>query len=707
MDRYLTAQEIADAAVRLGLSCMPHTKRSVNRRAKAEGWDDMGPMVRQRSGSNGGGGMEYHISLLPEVMSAALIAEVDKDVITQNTAQRREVEIAKRTALETTDLTARQRDVMNARAAILTAIESVQIAEGRSRSQTVAMFVEGRDSGVDLQTIVLANDRRNGCAEISRRTVLRWFQFRDDGGIGALAPKATKQQAEIPQWFWDFLPFYARPQKPCITEALDDFLAETPGTNETVTYTKIRRLLGRLGNVERHKGREGSLTLKARRAYVTRSTADLLPTCVYTADGKTFDAEIAHPIHGRPFRPEVTSVVDVATRLCVGFSVGLAENAEGVVDALRFACEKHGIPAIFYVDRGSGFKNDRLDAELTGLMGRLGTTKLHSLPQNSQARGIIERFHGTVWNKLSRSYETYIGAPMDRQARQKAFKHTRKEIKEFGVSHTLPSWEDFLVACGKAVEAYNNTVHSSLPNRMTPAEYWQSHVERGFEPVTVTEAESADLFRPYVRRRVRRSQVEWLKNKYFALELEEYHGDDVLVGYDIHNADHVWVRAIEERDGEEVPGRLICIAKFAGNEERYIPLTKERKSMEGRAKARERRLLDRLDEVQDELNPRHVVEAQRTAPVPDVSPTRPEVLDAEFSVVGEAPSVAEARAKNTAPRFANDAELAAWAIENPDKVHVSQMELLRDCLNDPIDRQILIDFGVDISALKQALRDAA
>ncbi len=203
-------------------------------------------------------------------------------------------------------------------------------------------------------------------------------------------------------------------------------------------------------------------------AYVTRSTGDLLPTCVYTSDGKTFDAEIAHPIHGPPFRPEVTSVVDVATRRCVGFSIGLSETAEGVVDALRVSCEQHGVPAIFYVDRGSGFKNARLDAHMTGLMGRLGITKHHSLPQNSQARGLIERFHGSVWNPLSREYDTYVGVEMDRQARQKSFKVTRKHIKEFGSSSSLPSWEEFLEACTLAVASYNDKPHASLPGRMTP-----------------------------------------------------------------------------------------------------------------------------------------------------------------------------------------------------------------------------------------------
>lgn len=704
----MTAQEIADAAKRLGLSCMPHSKRSVNRRAKQAGWDDVERFVRKRIGSSGGGGAEYHVSLLPEMMQASLEAEVSKAVTARNTSERRDADVAKREALDTTALTARQRQVMNARSHVLSAIENFQVSEGMSRTQAVKLFVAG---GVDFDlepfTIKTANDRSNKSPSISRATLLRWFQYRDGTGIGALAPKATKERADIPSWFWDFLKHYARPQKPCVTEALDAFLRSPHGVNEPISYAKVRRLIDKLGNVEKHRGREGSLTLKSRMAYVTRSTGDLLPTCVYTSDGKTFDAEIAHPLHGRPFRPEVTSVVDVATRKCVGFSVGLTENAEGVVDALRFSCEQHGVPAIFYVDRGSGFKNHRLDAQMTGLMGRLGITKYHSLPQNSQARGIIERFHGSVWNPLAREYDTYINAEMDRQARQKSFKVTRKEIREFGSSASLPTWEQFLEACHLAVAAYNSKTHSALPNRMSPDEYWQHHVENGFEPVTVTKAESDDLFRPYVRRKVRRCLIEFKTNTYFHAGLQEYDGDEVLMGYDIHNADNVWVRAIDTLEGEDTPGRLICIAKFAGNEERYVPLPMERVAMEKRAKSRERRAMENVLEAREELNPTMSLEARAEMAMPTVITTPDkDIIEAEYVSIDGGSAATEARVENSTPRLATDADLANWAIQNPTGLHLTQLELLHEIVSDPADRQLLKDQGVDVEALIEVLRNA-
>ncbi|MBP1862171.1 Mu transposase C-terminal domain-containing protein [Rhizobium herbae] len=703
---YMTAQEIADAAVRLKLKVMPQTKRGVQERIKALEWDKT-HHCKPRPGSIGGGGLEYHISLLPDTMQAALQAELSREIVIADQQVRKAKEIAKREALSTNALTARQREVMNARSAILSAIEVHQISNGMSQRQSIQHFLADPSLfDISGSMIVRANDRATAKASLSRSTIYEWFKLRDGRGVVALAPLPTKEKQEIPSWFWQFFRFYAQPQKPCLTDALNNYHKALPAHIMPPNYDQVRRLMARLGNVEKHRGREGHLTLKSRQAYVMRSTADLLPTCVYTADGKTFDAEIAHPIHGQPFRPEITSIVDVATRRCVGFSFGLAENTIGVVDALRHACEQNGICAIFYVDRGPGFKNDVLDNQLTGITERLGITKLHSLPQNSQARGIIERFNGSVWNPLSKEFDTYIGADMDRQARQRSFKETRRDMKQIGTSRRLPSWQEFIIACKNAVASYNAKPHAALPDGMSPDQYWQYHVSTGFETVPVLEAESNDLFRPYVKRRTRRALIEFLTNSYFHLALEEFDGDDVLVGYDIHDATKVWVREIDWKSGEELMGRLICVAIFAGNEERYIPLTMERAAIEKRAASRARRLNDHLAEVEAELSPGRFLEAS-SMPVIDLEPM-PVPVSNVTAISDHQPVLApEAIDVPRRKTFATDEELAAWALENPENLTVNQVRVLRQCLQ----RQTAIDLfrlsGIDVDALRNLIRAAA
>ncbi|WCK69900.1 Mu transposase C-terminal domain-containing protein [Agrobacterium tumefaciens] len=706
---YYSAQEIADAGVRLKLKALPHSKRRVQDHINREGWN-ASPLCRERQGREGGGGFEYHISLLPEVLQAALHGERNRELVLVSQQAKKTQELARREKLSTANLTARQRDVMNARSAVLSAIDMHQISNGMSQRQAIQSFLAD-PAAVEISETILrvANDRANK-ASVSRATLYDWFKLRDTVGVGALAPLPTKEKQDVPSWFWQFLRFYAQPQKPCLTDALEQFKTALPAHIMPPNYDQVRRLMARLGNVEKHRGREGSLTLKSRMAYTLRSTDDLLPGCVYTADGKTFDAEIAHPIHGQPFRPEITSIVDVATRRCVGFSFGLAENTIGVVDALRYACEQNGIPAIFYVDRGPGFKNDVLDNQLTGVTERLGITKLHSLPQNSQARGIIERFNGSVWNPLSKEFETYIGEDMDRQARQRSFKATRKDIKLFGSSSRLPSWQEFLTACVNAVASYNAKPHSSLPGKMSPDQYWEYHVSTGFEIVPVLEHEKNDLFRPYVKRKVSRSMVEWLTNTYFNLALEEFHGEYVLVGYDIHDASKVWVREIDRKSGEELMGRLICVAIFAGNEERYIPLTMERAAMEKRANARARRLKDHLAEVEAELSPGSFIDAsiQTFMPIidhePAPVPTGPVLVTSDGETVPAATGAAEATRIQT---FATDEALAAWALENPEKITARQADVLRRCLQQQVARELFRMSGIDVEALRNVLRAVA
>lgn len=285
---------------------------------------------------------------------------------------------------------------------------------------------------------------------------------------------------------------------------------------------------------------------------------------------------------------------------------------------------------------------------------------------------------------------------MDRQARQKSFKVTRKEQRELGASASLPSFDDFMERCNKAIEVYNAKSHSSLPKRMSPDEYWQQHVENGFEPVIVTQTESDDLFRPYVKRKTRRALIEYRTNEYFNVALEEFNGDYVLVGYDLHNASKVWVREIDIVDGQEEAGRLICIAEFAGNTERYVPVTMEQLAMEGRAKGRKKRITDKLVDVEEELRPNQFLEGHVSVPMPVINDTaQPVAVDAEFTSIDHA----SASVVGTTTNFGTDIELALWIVENPDDLEEGRCEILRECLSDPAERKLFKDHGVDVDRL--------
>ena len=80
------------------------------------------------------------------------------------------------------------------------------------------------------------------------------------------------------------------------------------------------------------------------------------------------------------------------------------------------------------------------------------------------------------------------------------------------------------------IEDYNNTPHSALKfrdpetGRMrkgSPNEVWAQFEANGFEPFLLEDGESDDLYRPYVKRKTRRSLVDWLDNEYFSMDLEK------------------------------------------------------------------------------------------------------------------------------------------------------------------------------------------
>ena len=751
---YFTAAELAEIAKQRGIKGFPASERGVQLLADREGWNCLAARVsraRQTAKVGGRPAMEYHFSILPEAIQRVIAGAAAKAGSVRRLEVAVDLQQRQLAAMKSSLIPARARLVMEARAEILTSVDGYAIANSRSRAWGIARFLDAqmafharqeieqrRDAGefltdrevmslavplvlngpegfhLDPERIVVANDRSKR-ALISRTTVYDWFKQRDEGSVLSLAPAPPKEQQPIPAGFVDFLKFYALPSKPSITDAHAQYLkkAEGPGLHRVpLTLNQVQYILReRMNNIEKNVGREGLLTLRSRLAYVTRTTEDMWPTTVYSADGKTFDAEIADPITKRPIRPEITTVIDIVTRKIVGISLARSENQRSVAEALRNSCCRSGIPAIFYVDRGPGYRNEAMDADVGGLMGRLGITKSHAAPYGSQAKGRIERPNATVWDTLAKRLPTYIGADMDKEAGQKVHKLTRSELKEFGESRHLPSWDEFVRLCEAMVAEYNDKPHRGLPKfqdpetrktrHMTPNECWAAHVANGFEPVPVDQDEADDLFRPYEIRTARRAEVEWNSNKFFHPALEAYHQTKVMVGYDYHQADKVWVREFDVESGQ--PGRLICVARFAGNAERYFPKSFEQAATEKRAAGRLRRLDDKRAAVEAERDGLLQIE-QQVAEVADFIDLTSEPAALVVDNTNDA-AVPPAGPKRRV--FASDEELAAWALQHPNELLPNQIAVLRRCLSRPISRENLEANGIDTEALRTLLRAAA
>lgn len=746
---FFSARELAEMARDRKVVGFPVTESGVIRHARQKGWDDLGQsLCRKRPGR--GGGREYHFSLLPQTMIdglhiTAIGTQLQARQETQALEDRRKID-----ALRAHVLPARARAVMEARSEVLLAIEGYAVAEGEKRAWAIAQFLAAQEAwaehqdlearrdahlplterditrlalplilitlpgfGLSIERLTLANDRKDSPV-VKRATIYDWFKTRDERGVVALAPAATKAQKPIPAAFFEFLPFYAKPTKPSLADAHREYLKAAEARDGVqlmvLSLSQVEYIMRtRLNVVEKMVGREGFLTLRSRLPYVTRTFDDMLPTTVYSADGKTFDAEIADPVTKRPIRPEITTVIDVPTRKIVGISLARSENQRSVAEALRNSCSAHGICAIFYVDRGPGYRNEAMDADVAGLMGRLGITKMHAKAYGSQAKGVIERPNNTVWDTLAKRLPTYIGKDMDKEAGDRIHKLTRQELKLFGESRALPSWEEFVRLCWAMVEEYNAKPHTSLPKfedpktgkkrHMSPDEFWAAYVANGFEPVPVDPEEADDLFRPYEIRTVRRGQVQWNGNFYFHPSLERLHDEKVMVGYDYHQAEKVWVRKFDRSTGQ--PGPLVCVALFMGNAERYVPLSYEQKAQETRSKARLARLGRKVEDVEAERQGIYLIEQAPLEPAPFLDAVAQEVVEAPV----EAPAAVEMRPRRKV--FQSDEELAIWALDHPSELNKNQISVLKSCLGNPSARELFRLSGIDVEALRILLRAVA
>lgn len=636
MKKFYSIQEI----IELGLSSLPSTHPALNRRAKLESW--LWKEIKAKGGKNGVR-KEY---ILPDYALAELVSNKQDEYSKQLEIKGDNINVANIVPTISPALLADwQRDCGTARLAIVRHV--LDMADLLGKTKAVEKFAtdskNGQLTATLTDTVRQANAKagtktqNRGNAKVSRATLFNWLKLAENAGdnslVAVLAPK--HRDVTMPVWGATLLKLWGQPTKPSLSMVMRE-LVNVMGGENVPSYAQASYFLRtHVGNVELERGRMGARELKNIQPFIRRDASELFPTDVYTADGHTFDAEVAHPISGRPFRPEITAIIDVASRKLVGFSIDLAESGLAVLDAIRTAVCTNGVMALFYVDNGSGYKNAMMSRDGSGLMDRLGSTLTHSLPYNSQAKGIVERSHQSIWIQAAKRLPTYIGVDMDKEARQKVFKKTRKDIATFGESKLLLAWDDFMTLCHDEMQRYNNRPHHAHPRRhnkltgrkehLTPQQVWDEKltmmVNLGKPLVQVHEADMVDLFRPYIERKVLRGEIKMFNHVYFSRELEQYHGETVHVGYDIHDASQVWVR--------DVSGRLLAVAKFEANTRAYFAQPVIEQAHEKRALGQLKRVKVRENEILETLSPSRVLEHIDTMRLPQ------EQIDKAFATLNK------------------------------------------------------------------------
>lgn len=461
-------------------------------------------------------------------------------------------------------------------------VDEVQarVSPGVSRNAAIDYVLTVLDSPhADAQLRAVAERLSRGGKTPTRATLHRWCADYERGGLAALAPSHKGKVRDDYGWELRALALFHIPSKPTYGAVASQLRREG---FESATDSRVRAYLktmpANLGpNSAKRLGQHYHRLNRGR--YVQRDTSVLQVGEVYSMDGHTVDVYLAHPLSGGIWRPELTIVIDIASRYIPGWYVSEAESTHSSMLALSHAMLSHDhVPAWMHVDNGAGFKAKAMSDEALGFYARFTIQPMFSIPGNSKGRGHVERWFRTVrdrHDKLFAGGTWYCGDDMAPEINRRLHDQIRQGKR------TLPTLAQYRDSLAAFIHEYNHTPHSGLDGR-TPAEVWA-----GLERVAL-EVPAQATVRERVMRTVSRATVTLDKRTYTHPDLALYEGK-VAVEYSIHDDAHVWV--YDDKD------RLICMAELVTKAD-YLPASRLEEQRARRKEGQLKRLQKKLDEVE-------------------------------------------------------------------------------------------------------------
>ncbi|MGY4673925.1 Mu transposase C-terminal domain-containing protein [Ursidibacter arcticus] len=598
------------------LSLLPNSVQGIIYQAKKQGWT-----TQKRVGK--GGGVEYALNDLPEPIQTEIRKKFAVDVVKSQPkplpAVRAEVDLA--------SLTNKQREIADARIALVQYV--LELEQSMSRIKAVNYLCHLANSGELPSHLValvdVANAKKKAESVISTRTLNQWVidyckVENAEQRLKLFAPKV--KQAVKPEeiwWLGWFLGIFRQKNALSVEDSYRQFEIEWQtrfAENELMLAEmpkigKVRRALAKLPIHLLEMGRLSGSKYKQLLPYVKRDWDLFVANDIWIGDGHSLKLKVAHPIHGRPFTPELTMIIDGASRKIVGWSLALAENAFAVLDALRHGIATHGVPAIYYSDNGGGEKNKMLDAEVTGILPRFSIHHATGIAGNPQGRGIIERLNKTVGKRIAEQFETYYGKGADPEATRKMLARqlslaNAKKGKELTAlqqkaRRELPEWDELKMVIAGVIEWYNEKhIHREI--RCQPAVKYRRVTDPAMV-VWLSEMELRDIARPEFIRITQRGLVEWRNHQYFHLDLLNFQGQEVVIGIDIH--DPMWVQ-VRTKDGA-----FICNAAFEGHTKAAFPESFVEQKQRERAEGAIKRASNKARLAEMEFNPVVTIEQKQ------------------------------------------------------------------------------------------------
>lgn len=649
--------------------------------------------VPSRPRNASGGGLEYDCSKLPQTTRAALSAKQITEAgskalaIVDTPAVRSFLPTAAPVAPAAHIPSQAEKDLADARIRLVHLVQDLIPMHGLRGACTLlaARIITGEAGEEIRKTARQANQRARG-NEVSARSLERWFGMHREGGWTALLP--TAPQAKAPEVADDVAAalglYHSRDHRfRKLSEAAKEvtrMLARDFDEWHSL-YHRTRRVLDKVGqsaeaSVALIKSRHTGAQRDAKLPFKRRDTSALEFGDVFVIDGHTFKAKVRHPDHGTPFAPELTAVLDAATRLIVGWSVNLSENVIAVGDALRHAVGQYGVPAILYGDNGAGETAKAMDCPIDGICARLGIDHRLGLPGKPQGHGIIERSWQTHAINAARKFGSYQGKDVDAGTfrkvaavlakEQRAIKRAEQTGEVILLTPKLPTWQQFVDGIEVMVHEYNTQHrHRGLPKRadgkhMTPMEALAALGNQS-ELVMLNQIELRTLFMPAVIRTAKRGQVQFFNQLYQAPDLmrRDIDGREVSVRYDIHNPNYVLIYTLG--------GEFVCEAQWDANRIDYFPKAVIQMAREKRVSQAVKRRELQIDTALRELGP--TVDST-TLSLPEPSTpfvTVPSFVETPVSAINSPSTEVAAQAAAGRPFFDTPSDRYEWLVRNQEE----------------------------------------
>ncbi|HQF29954.1 MAG TPA: DDE-type integrase/transposase/recombinase [Hyphomicrobiales bacterium] len=480
MREWLTARELAAEA----LPDFPGTERGVQTYAAREGWPESMAYARTRAGR--GGGMEYHINLLPT------LARLDYE------RRHRRIEAPEPKAAPATALgdglstqATRERD---ARLAIVAAFEAFSKGQRLGLSSRTQIFVDRYNMGSQAIEPWI----KDVVPRLSKRSLARWRSAKFMGRADQLAVDRSKARkgkgvldtangGRVRTFVLALVAHQPHLSAPQVrTQVRAEFGDEIVVGGKSIAMPPIRtfqHFLARLKSVETVALTKLSNPDKYRSTMAPSGVGTLRwvtePNTLWQIDASPVDALCVDGRH------TIYACLDIATRRTILY-VSRTPRAAAVALLIRKAILAWGVPETIKTDNGSDF----VARDTKRLFAALDIEMELSDAYSPQQKGHVERVIGTFQHDCAALLPGFVGhSVVDRKAIEdrKSFAERLGEdtAEAFGVSLT---GSDLQEIANRWVETiYAHRVHSSLG--MSPAEA----ARRSMTPIRTVDERALDV----------------------------------------------------------------------------------------------------------------------------------------------------------------------------------------------------------------------